>query len=41
MRLDDYAKDGSEEIFNKMHCIPQSNSYRIDYDSQLKRNASL
>ena len=38
--IDDYAKDGGEELFTKMHCVLLSNSYRIVEDSQLGRNAS-
>ena len=36
---DDYAKDGGEELFAKMHCVLYSNSYRIVKDSRLERNA--
>ena len=38
--IDDYAKDGGEELFTKMHWVLQSNSYRIVKESQLERNAS-
>ena len=31
--IDDYAKDGGEELFTKMHCILESNSYRVVKDS--------
>ena len=31
--IDDYAKDGGEELFTKMHCVLLSNSYRIVKDS--------
>ena len=31
--IDDYAKDGGEELFTKIHWVLQSNSYRIFKDS--------
>ena len=31
--IDDYAKDGGQELFTNMHCVRQSNSYRIVEDS--------
>ena len=31
--IDDYAKDGGKELFTKMPCVLQSNSYRIVKDS--------
>ena len=38
--IDDYAKDGGDELFTKMHCILLSNCYRIVKDLLLERNAS-
>ena len=34
MAIDDYAKDGGEEVFAEMHCVLESNPYRIVKDSQ-------
>ena len=31
--IDDFAKDGGEELFTKMHCAFKSNSYRIIKES--------
>ena len=31
--IDDYAKDGGEELFTKMHRVLSSKSYRIVKDS--------
>ena len=31
--IDDYANDGGEALFTKMHCVLQLNSYRIVMDS--------
>ena len=31
--IDDYAKDGGEELFTKMHRVLSSNYYRIVKDS--------
>ena len=33
MFIDNYAKDGGEELFTKMNCVLQSNSYGIVKDS--------
>ena len=32
-RIDDYAKDGGEELSTKMHCVISSNFYRMVKDS--------
>ena len=37
---DDYAKDGSEGLFTKMHCLLLSNLYRFVKDFCFERNAS-
>ena len=38
--IDDCGKDGGEEFFTKMHCVFESNSYRIVKDSRFERIAS-
>ena len=38
--VDDCANDGGEELFTKMRCVLELNSYRIVKDTYFDHNAS-